>query len=324
MLPHQKRFCKASLSMILTISKFSRAALKELNAASLHIIVAALTLLLPWALSFRALRLLTRLKLGSSPYDPHAYAHMHQQGFIADRNVLLRQIRLHRLVDLADFYKSYVTTSGWVSRYWNRSGDMLPSPTEHPAVLFVTFHYGQGFWALNHFKQHGLNMAALYRPPPKAFGELFNYYFFWIRLRRIQSMTGTRPIRVGATNSELRLLAHRLLKERAPIGVMPDIPVSSHESALQATLLNKSIYFPRALLRLAVKNRIPVVLYTSVLNLRTGARDVNIECIYSPDSESALAQGMASSLERALLNDPTAWHLWPWSREIITERPDHY
>lgn len=291
----------------------------ELRHIARHLLLAFLALCLPWALSFKVLRFLTRFGLGSSEFDTQALENMRLHGMGCNGDVTIRQMRLHRLVDLLDYYKSWCITPGWLRRYWQVSGDSLPDAQQHPAVLFVTFHYGQGFWALRYFQEHGLHMAALYRPPPKPVrGERFNYWFFWVRLRSIFRLTKTEPIRVGDEQSELSALVRRLVRHQQPVGVMPDIPTNPAH-AVEVSLLGKRAYFASALLRLVVKKKIPVVLYTSVLDLNTAARNVNIQVLYEQDSVDELAQSLACCLESAILRDATAWHLWPWAHEIITE-----
>lgn len=293
--------------------------LTELRHIARHLLLAFLTLGLPWSLSFKILRFLTRFGLGGSEFDAQALENMRLHGLGCNDAVAIRQMRLHRLVDLADYYKSWCTTPGWLKRYWCVTGDPLPDAKLYPAILFVTFHYGQGFWALRYFQQHGLQMAALYRPPPKPVcGERFNYWFFWVRLRSIFRLTKTEPIRVGDEQSELNALVRRLVRHQQPVGVMPDIPTDP-EHAVEVSLLGKRAYFANALLRLVVKKKIPVVLYTSVLNLQTAARDVDIQVLYEQNSVEELAQRLASCLESAILRDATAWHLWPWAHEIIID-----
>lgn len=289
----------------------------ELKHLARHLLLALITLCLPWALSFKLLRFLTRFGLGASDFDAQALKNMSSQGVKINKLVAIRQMRLHRLVDLADYYKSWYTTAGWLKRYWRVIGDPLPDPQQYPAVLFVTFHYGQGFWALRHFQKHGLSMAALYRPPPKPVcGDYFNYWFFWVRLRSIFRLTKTEPIRVGDDKSELTALVRRLVQQQQPVGVMPDIPTDPAH-AVEVSLLGKRAYFASALLRLVVKKNIPVVLYTSVLDLQSGARNVDIKVLCQHSSVEELAQALASCLEAAIMNDATAWHLWPWAHEII-------
>lgn len=289
----------------------------ELRHIARHLLLAFLALGLPWALSFKILRFLTRFGLGSSEFDAQALENMRLYGMDGNGAVTIRQMRLHRLVDLIDYYKSWYTTPGWLKRYWQVSGDPLPDAKQYPAVLFVTFHYGQGFWALRYFQEHGLQMAALYRPPPKPVcGERFNYWFFWVRLRSIFRLTRTEPIRVGDEQSELNALVRRLVRHQQPVGVMPDIPTDPAH-AVEVSLLGKRAYFASALLRLVVKKNIPVVLYTSVLDLSTAARNVHIQVLYEQTSVDQLAQSLACCLESAMLRDPTAWHLWPWAHEII-------
>ena len=293
--------------------------LKELRHIARHVLLAFLALCLPWVLSFKILRFLTRFGLGASEFDTQALGNMRVYGMGGNDEVTVRQMRLHRLVDLADYYKSWRITSGWLRRYWRVSGDPLPDAQQHPAVLFVTFHYGQGFWALRYFQEHGLHMAALYRPPPKPVrGERFNYWFFWVRLRSIFRLTKTEPIRVGDEQSELNALVRRLVRHQQPVGVMPDIPTDPAH-AVEVSLLGRRAYFASALLRLVVKKKIPVVLYTSVLDLNTAARNIDIQVLYNQDSVAELAQSLACCLESAILKDATAWHLWPWAHEIITE-----
>lgn len=292
---------------------------KELMHIARHLLLAFLVLCLPWVLSFKVLRFLTRFGLGTSEFDQQALENMRLHGLLHNSTVASRQMRLHRLVDLADYYKSWCTTPGWLRRYWRVSGEPLPDVDKFPAVLFVTFHYGQGFWALRYFQEHGLHMAALYRPPPQPVsGERFNYWFFWIRLRSIFRLTKTEPIRVGDERSELNALVRRLVRDQQPVGVMPDIPTNPAH-AVEVLLLGKRVFFASALLRLVVKKKIPVVLYTSVLDLHTAARNININVLYEPQSVEELAQSLADCLETAILSDPTAWHLWPWAHEILID-----
>lgn len=284
-----------------------------------HLLLLLVTLCLPWKVTFALLRFLTRCGLGASPFDQPAVRNMQSYFPELSTRVALRQLRLHRLIDLADYYQSWITTPGWLRRYWRVSGDPLPDAQQHPAVLFVTFHYGAGFWALRHFSQHGLSMAALYRPPVARLGEWLSTGFFWLRLRSIERLSGARPIRVGDSQSELLALARRLMQDAGPVGVMPDIPVVQHK-AVAANMFGRRIYFAKALLRIVVKNDIPVVLYTSVADLRDGGRNLDIQVIYQHESVEQLAQTLADTLEAALRRDPTAWHLWAFLHEIIIEQ----
>lgn len=291
--------------------------LKEFKQLLGHTLLASIVLLLPWALAYAVLRFSTRFGFGKTEFESAAVANMQRFGYAANTYLSIRQIRLHRLIDLADFYKSRWMTQSWLRRYWRVSGAPLPDAQQHPAVLFVTFHYGAGFWALRYFQQHQLSMAALYRPPPRPkIGERFDYYFFWWRLRSIFRLTGTKPIRVGDQKSELSALVRRLLQARLPVGVMPDIPTAV-DQAVVADILQHKIYFATALLRLAVKKNIPIVLYTSVLDLTDGGRNVHLQVLDEHTSVEDLAQVLADCLAAAIEKDPTAWHLWPWAHEIF-------
>ena len=290
----------------------------ELKYFFLHLSIAILVVFFPWSIAYRVIRLMTRFAVGASEFDDAAVLNMRHYGFELEPSIARRQIRLHRLIDLADYYKSWVMNRHWLKRYWKRHGDCLPNPAQHPAVLFMTFHYGQGFWALRDFHESGLDMAALYRPPPRPrLGEFCQYAFFWLRLSSIYRLAGAKPIRVGDGKSELPALVRRLVRDHQPVGVMPDIPVPAGQAAIPAQIFGRSIYFAAPLLRLVVKNKIPVVLYTSVLNLQAQHRDVDVQVIYYVESVEELAALMAKQLERVIYQDPTAWHLWPWAHEIF-------
>lgn len=290
----------------------------DIRQALDNCLLAGITLLLPWPLAFRVLRFLTRFGLGAFANERRACEHMLQQGFAMEPVVAVRRMRLHRLLDLADFYKSRFMHRGWLQKFWRISGDTLPDAASHPAVLFVTFHYGAGFWALRHFHEHGLSMAALYRPPPRPvrWGEYWESFFFWRRLQAIGQMSGAAPIRVGDERSELSALVRRLVRKRQPLGVMPDIPTDSARG-VPVRVLGKTMYFAAALLRLVVKHQVPVVLYTSTPDLHDGGRDVVLHVLYEHASVEALAARLAEVLEQALCNDPTAWHLWAFAEHIL-------
>lgn len=306
--------------MSAAVKDFLEGLLQEIYFLCTHALLAVVVVFLPWCVSFKVLRFLTRFGLGSSALDPTAVVHIQRFFPQVTTPVALRQIRLHRLVDLADYYKSWVTTRLWLRRYWRVTGEPLPDPQQHPAVLFVTFHYGAGFWALRHFHERGLSMAALYRPPPPArLGEYLNSLFFWLRLSSIKRLSGSQPIRVGDNQSELSALVRRLVRDHKPVGVMPDIP-TSQEYAVAATLLGQRVYFASALLRLVVKHKIPVALYTSVTDLQDGGRNMQLHVLYEYDCLETLAQKLASCLEQALTNDPTAWHLWAFVNEILIDK----
>lgn len=291
---------------------------KELKQLCGHSLLGLLVLTLPWSWAFSILRFSTRFGVGKTEVEAAAVKNMQRFGYAANEYLTVRQIRLHRIIDLADFYKSWCMRRAWLRRYWRVSGDSLPDAQEHPAILFVTFHYGAGFWALRYFQQHGLSMAALYRPPPKPkAGEYFDYYFFWWRLRSIFRLTGTKPIRVGDQKSELSALVRRLIRDSLPVGVMPDIPTAPSQ-AVSAKMFGRTIYFASALLRLVVKKKIPIVLYTSVLDLTDGGRNVHLQVLDEYTSVEALAQILADCLAVAIEKDPSAWHLWPWAHEILT------
>jgi hypothetical protein len=61
---------------------------------------------------------------------------------------------------------------------------------------------------------------------------------------------------------------------------------------------------------LAVKEHIPVVVYTLALDRETGHRRLRISEPLLMENEKVLMNALVSHLEAAITQDPPAWHNW--------------
>ena len=67
---------------------------------------------------------------------------------------------------------------------------------------------------------------------------------------------------------------------------------------------------PKGLLRLAVSQQVPVTVYVTGFDLRTGQRFLRIAQLGVWQNVDALAQAVFAHLETALQEDSAAWHFW--------------
>lgn len=284
---------------------------RELAVAFELLCVAALTLLLPWPLAFRGLRWLTRFALFQG--DAAVPGARQMAGWLGGEPAhAVRLQALHRLVDVADYFLTRKYGDGWMRRYLHVHGEPLPAPDGGVAPMLVTFHYGQGFWALRWLRQAGYPVAWLHAPPP-AMAPLGEKLAAWMGRRRIVQvgrLCGAPTIAVGGSIARMR---RRLLEEGRPVMVMPDAPLQPGQSWLPVSLLGREARLPAGAIRMAAQDGVAVLVYSIVVDPRDGHRHLHLEGPLVGLDATALAQRLAAHLQRALQRQPEAWHVWAWA-----------
>lgn len=284
---------------------------RELAVAVELLCVAALIALLPWPLAFRGLRWLTRFRLFQGDTAARGAEQMvHWLG--AERAHATRLQALHRLVDVADYFLTLKYGRRWMQRYLHVSGDALPTPSVGAAPMLVTFHYGQGFWALRWLREAGYPVAWLHAPPPPraVLGEKLAGWMGRRRIAQVARLCGAPAIAVGGSIERMR---HRLLLEGQPVMVMPDAPLQPGQSYLPVHMLGRDARLPAGAIRMAAEAEIPVVIYSIVVDPNNGHRYMRVEGPMSSGVAVELAQRLAGHLHLALQQQPEAWHVWPWA-----------
>lgn len=290
---------------------YFRNALEEIHALLENLIIALVVLSLPWKLAFRVLRLLTRSRFFQGKNADAAFEKL-DYFFPQPSRTALRLIALHRLVDMADHYLTLCKSYRWISANCRVSGEKLDDGGRGKGILFVTFHYGQGFWALRYLRENGFPMAWLHLPPPTN-APLGQKLAGWIGRRRINQvarLSGASAIGVGGSVARMKA---RLLEERLPVMAMPDAPPQPGQSSLPVSFLGRSARIPAGTIRMAVQAEVPVVVYTMSVNPVDGHRHLRFEAPLKESSPEALAQRLCDHLQSAIERDPTAWHMWPWA-----------
>jgi lauroyl/myristoyl acyltransferase len=89
-----------------------------------------------------------------------------------------------------------------------------------------------------------------------------------------------------------------------------DVPVEQQRNVLLTRLFGRPACLPHGLVYLAVKEHIPVVVYTLALDRETGHRRLRISEPLLMENEKVLMNALVSHLEAAITQDPPAWHNW--------------
>ena len=213
--------------------------------------------------------------------------------------------RLVTLVDHADHYLGLTRSDAWMDKYLSAHGKW---PDADKAVLLTTFHWGAGYWGLRHAAAHGLRPHALVATlTSEAYAG--RSVLGWYARQRNANVARTLGDETIDASKQLKRVVQALRNQRALLGVM-DVPADAAAASMPVQLLGKTAYVPRGLLRLAVDQNVPVVLYVTGLDTANGNRFVGIELLGAYDSVDALADALFSRLNRLIAENPAAWHFW--------------
>ena len=266
------------------------------------LLLPALAAALPWRVAWPLLRLLTRRGFFFGDGAARAARAAAERGFCADANAWMYAHRLMRIVDQVDPAISSLRGDTWMDRHLVVDGDLLPS---RPCIL-IGFHYGVGFWSLRHLRRHGHRVSFLSVPIDGAHGAgqpLRRAFMRW-RIRQVARAGNAPVIYVGGSTDKIRAA----LREGISILGLIDVPQPSGAGRVPVPFLGSVAYFPDGLVRLAVAEGVPLVAYVARLDPRTGRRRLTLTKL--PIGGTDPMQSLAAMLERAVRDDPPAWHFW--------------
>lgn len=209
------------------------------------------------------------------------------------------------LVDHADHYLGLWRSDVWMRRYVHVEGVW---PQSGKAVLLVTLHWGAGYWGLRHAAANGLHPHALVASLESDVYQTRTVLAWYARSRNanVARTLGATTIDIA---QQLKQVIRALRDGDALLGVI-DVPADGAKASLDIELLGMQASVPRALLRLAVDQKIPVVLYTTGLNTSNGQRLLKITPLGVHTNVEELASLVFSELERLIAMDAPAWHFW--------------
>jgi lauroyl/myristoyl acyltransferase len=230
--------------------------------------------------------------------------------------------RLVTLVDHADYYlsrtRSCKRAARWLARYVTEEGTWTPPDR---AAILCSFHWGAGMWGLRSAACAGLRPHALVaRLEQAAFqGRAVLGWYTRARLREPARILRQETLDISQS---LRPVVRALRADGQIIGVV-DVPADQAAASEPVTVLGLDARVPRGLLRLAVDQCAPVVVYLTGFDARTGRRWIRIEQLGVYDDVSVLIGEVFRRLDTALQQNPAAWHFWSESARFFSRVACH-
>lgn len=270
------------------------------------VLLPGLAAILPWRWCFRVFQWLARRRwLYREPCEV-ALQQARQRGWAGqDEAHWLWVRRLVTLVDHADHYQGLWRSDAWMSKHLQVEGAW---PAQNQGVLLLTFHWGAGFWGLRHAAAHGLQPYALVASlGTQAFqGRTVLAWYARSRNAHVARILGSPTIDVV---QHLKQVIRALREQHSLLGVM-DVPADEVKASITVELLGMQACVPRGLLRLAVDQQVPVVLYVTGLDCNNGQRFLRINPLGVYTSVEELALKVFGELEKVIAQDAPAWHFW--------------
>ncbi len=283
---------------------------KEIISICEQAVIPVFSIFLPWKSCVKLYKCLcTNDGLYTNQVDTFYGQSVKQNAISESQKCFKSRARFHLLVDQADFYLTCFRGKRWFNKYVRIEGD--PIDTDQGA-LFITFHWGQGFWALKYLNQKGYKAAWLHAPLQKGliWGTCINSLVGKCRITQVGRLSGTAPIAVGNSVEKMR---YRLVKQKCSVMAMPDAPIRPGASTIRVKLLGRDAQLPAGVIRMAASENIPVYAYTMIVNPEDGMRDLCVRGPIDYQDEASLAQALADVLTGAIEKDPSAWYVWPFA-----------
>jgi drug/metabolite transporter (DMT)-like permease len=227
---------------------------------------------------------------------------------LANRDDIARDYRLCRLADMLDF---------WLCRLrrerWSQDHVIVKKSAEISGpALFVTYHYGGGWWIAWILSRLGMRANLLIRHPlptrrwiDRVIAAVGVY-----RNQRFAGLIGNPLVWSDEAGAAMKLRAGWKRGESAI--ALADLPVSNVDRYSEVSLLARSAYLPSSLFELAALSRVPVYVFVGEWDPQTLRPLVRIDLL-SPSGSSAedMISRYAARLDAELLRRPSAWHFWP-------------
>ena len=270
------------------------------------VLLPGLAAVLPWKLCFAVFKRLARI--GWLYREPclAALNQARERGWAGiDEAHWLWVRRLVTLVDHADHYLGLWRGDGWMKKHLQVQGAW---PVHSHGIMLLTFHWGAGFWGLRHAAAHGLRPHALVASlDSQAYqGRTVMSIYARSRNAHVARILSSPTIDVA---QHLKRVIRALRANHSLLGVM-DVPADEAKASMPIKLLGMQARVPRGLLRLAVDQQVPVVIYITGLNTQSGQRFLRIKPLGTPADVDGLATQVFDELEQIIAEDAPAWHFW--------------
>lgn len=279
------------------------------------VLLPGLAAILPWRWCFPVFQRLARLRwLYREPCEA-ALLQARSRGWAGENEAHWIWVRrLVTLVDHADHYLGLWRSDAWMRKHLQVQGAW---PTSEQGVLLLTFHWGAGYWGLRHAAAHGLRPHALVATLGSQVyqGRAVMSWYARSRNAHVARTLGSPTIDVA---QQLKQVIKALRDKQALLGVV-DVPADEAKASMSVEILGLQARVPRGLFRLAVDQKVPVLVYITGLDTRTGTRFLRIRPLGVYMTVEELAIQVFDELEQIIAEDAPAWHFWGIAERIFTD-----
>ena len=289
----------------------------ELRDALELVLLPGLAAVLPWPWCFALFKRAAHWGWLYRAATALALQQARARGFVgADVAHWLWVRKLITLVDHADYYLVRTRRIGWVKRHFEVTGNW-PLPAK--AGLLCTFHWGAGMWSLPHVADAGLKVHALVAALDGAHfaGRRVLHAYAKARTAIVAKTLGCATLDVSSS----LLPALRALRSNEQLLAVVDVPADQVSTSQTIELLGLRARVPRALLRLAVQQQIPVTLFLVGLNSDNGRRFLRLRQLGIYADLDTLIRDVFLVLEFAIAESPAAWHFWGEAERFFDAEP---
>lgn len=272
------------------------------------VLVPALAAVLPWPLCFRIFRSLAgRFSWLYRASCESALREAHARGWVPDdqQGQWIARRRLVTLVDHADMYLSATRSDAWMARHLKVTGTW---PGADKAGIFCTFHWGAGMWGLRHAGVTGMHAHALVAALDGAHFAGRPVLHWYARRRTAMVAQVLRGPALDVSTSLRPAL--RALRANEQVMAAMDVPSDQVAASIPVRIAGMDALVPKALLRLAVDQKVPLTIYLTGLDVSTGQRFLTIDHLGTFEDLEALASTVFDHLDAAIQADSAAWHFW--------------
>lgn len=223
----------------------------------------------------------------------------------ADADAAAADLRFTRVSDYADLWVSLTRSDTWMAKHVQVTA---PEALTTPA-LFVTFHYGGGWWLTRYLRAHGKRISIVMQRGPDAsnWSERVVLWFGTLRMKAIERVCGA-PLIYTDWGGAARTVMKTWKQDTSVLGLI-DLPPPLVDRTAAVQFLGSTAYFPPSLIELAVRKQLPIHAFIGQWDPVTLQPTLSVTPIVSNDANQSL-QAAVNVLESAIRTRPGAWHAW--------------
>lgn len=278
---------------------------RQVTDAVAYLLVPAISVLIPAALSRRLLRRVSRWNWLLASDAGLACEHARHHLSIADEGAWKLRWKRVELMDVRDLFLMLCGRSGAVLAEIELDAD-LEDARDH---VMVGMHWGPAISLLRLLAAADMEPAFPFRRAERALLRSRPFYYFFCRLAEIylDRTLGERAVPIGGAGRVLR----KLLEEPGSICVLMDAPPLTARRSSRREVLGSTARFQEGFAAMMADRRKEYVLYA--MNLAPGEsmkKRLEMEGPFVAESPAEFLDRFAAFLDRHLAADAPQWRIW--------------